>query len=245
MEKASRFMFERTRPKAINLLRSAGRLTLLAAAAIQVGCALPETGQSTWAALSATVAGVTQPPQTPADACMAAAHKLERKGQIKPAIAKFEEARQLNPAAPVARSLALLYNRDGDVERARAEFALALQANPRDPTLLTDMGCFAFEHGNYAEAEKLLRQSLNLKPGDDRTWVVLGLALGKQNRYEESLDAFARILSRDENRAAQDALASKEETPADQSVKNSRQTLARLQQEAVKLNKADASPRTP
>jgi tetratricopeptide (TPR) repeat protein len=232
-------MYERL--NAIHLLRLAGRLSCLSVAAIQLGCALPSGGQSALAVLSAPFAGAAQQPQTPADSCVAAAHKLERKGQVRPAIAKFEEARQLNPAAPVAHSLALLCNRDGNVERARAEFALAIQASPRDPELLTDMGCFAFEHGNYAEAEKLLRQSLDLKPGDERAWVVLGLSLGKQNRYEESFDAFARILSRDENRAAQESLAIHEETAADQSVKSSKNTLANLQLEAAKLSKVEST----
>ena len=214
------------------------------AAALPIGCTLPAGGESTLSMLSAPFAGVSSN-QTPADACITAARKLERKGQFKSAIAKYEEARRLNPAAPVAHSLALLFNRLGDVERAQKEFALAIQASPNDTELLTDMGCFAFEHGNYAEAEKLLRQAIRAKPGNERAQVVLGLALGKQNRYEESLDAFAKILTREENEPAQEAPAASEETTADKSVKNSKNTLARLQQEAAKLNKADPPARTP
>ena len=155
------------------------------------------------------------PTLTPAQACMAAAQKLERKGQLKLAIAKYEEARRYDPFVPVAQRLALLYDKQGDVERARAEFELALKAKPQDAELLNDMGYFSFEHGNWSDSEKLLRQSLAINPGNDRAWVTLGLVLGRLQRYEESYDAMAKILSRDEAHANQDALATKIEKPVE------------------------------
>ena len=144
---------------------------------------------------------------------MAAGSKLERKGKVKEAIAKFEEARRLDPAVPVAHRLAILYDRQGEVERAKAEFEIALKANPRDAQLLNDMGYFACEHGNWSESEKLLRQSLDINSNNERAWVTLGLVLGRQDRYGESYDALAKILSRDEARANQDAIAAKTDKP--------------------------------
>jgi tetratricopeptide (TPR) repeat protein len=220
-------------------------MACLAAAGIQAGCALPSDAQSMLSSLAAPFSSDVLKSQTPAESCVAAARKLERKRQVKPAIAKYEEARRLDPAAPVAQSLALLYNRDGDVERARAEFARAREASPRDVELLTDMGCFAFEHGNYPEAEQLLRSALELKPGHERACVVLGLALGKQNRYEESLDAFTRILSRDENRAAQDAMSNDDDKAGEKLVKPRASNLARLQQDAIRLSKVDSEAKAP
>src|SRR5260370_40741456 len=117
---------------------------------------------------------------------MTAGRKFERKGQMQPAITKYEEARRLDSAAPVAHPWAVLYNRAGDVEKAKLEFERALEANPKDFELLNDMAGFAFEHGNVSEAEKLLRQSLAIKPGNERASVSLGLVLGRLGRYEES-----------------------------------------------------------
>jgi Tfp pilus assembly protein PilF len=111
--------------------------------------------------------------------------------------------------------LALLYDKLGEVERARAEFAIAREANPQNAELLNDMGFFSSEHGNWSEATQLLRQSLTIKPDNERAWVGLGIVLGRQGHYEESYDAFTKILSRDEAHANQDAIAAKTEKSTD------------------------------
>jgi Tfp pilus assembly protein PilF len=195
--------------------KSAWRFAALAIAALPCGCALPGSdGQGVTSAWLAPFSSANKDSsQTPAQASIAAGSKLERKGKVKEAIAKYEEARRLDSAAPVAHRLALLYDRQGEVERARAEFEIALKAKPRDAQLLNDMGYFAFEHGNWSESEKLLRQSLDIDSNNERAWVTLGLVLGRQDRYGESYDALAKILSRDEARANQDAIAAKTDTP--------------------------------
>src|SRR4051812_5260120 len=84
---------------------SGWHFVVLAIAALQAGCALPGTEDgflSSFAALNKVV------PESPAQVCMKEARKLERKGQVEPAIAKYEEARRLDATAPVARPLALL-----------------------------------------------------------------------------------------------------------------------------------------
>jgi Tfp pilus assembly protein PilF len=195
--------------------KSAWRFAVLAIAAMPCGCALPGSdGQAVTSVLLAPFSsGSKESSQTPVQTCIAAGSKLERKGKIKEAIAKFEEARRLDPSAPVAHQLALLYDRQGEVERARAEFEIALKTKPKDALLLNDMGYFAFEHGNWSESEKLLRQSLDINSNNERAWVTLGLVLGRQDRYGESYDALAQILSRDEARANQDAIAAKTDKP--------------------------------
>ena len=195
--------------------KSAWRFAALAIAALPCGCAIP--GNDSQGVTSAMLApfspGSKDSSQTPAQAAIAAGSKLERKGKVKDAIAKYEEARRLDPAAPVAHRLALLYDRQGEVERARSEFEIAVKISPRDAQLLNDMGYFAFEHGNWSESEKLLRQSLDINSNNERAWVTLGLVLGRQDRYGESYDALAKILSRDEERANQDAIAAKTDKP--------------------------------
>src|SRR5216684_2716476 len=183
--------------------QSAWRFAALAIATMQGGCAFSGSdGQTMTTTLLAPFSIASKvATQSPAQACIAAGRKLEQKGQTKLAIAKYEEARRYDPKAPVAHPLALLYDRQGDVEKARTEFAIALKAKPQDAELLIDMGYFSFEHGNWSESEKLLRQSLAIKPGNERAWVNLGLVLGRLGRYEESYDAFTSILSRNEARA--------------------------------------------
>ena len=75
------------------------RLAILLIAGAQVGCTLPGTEQSLLSSFPVLNKVV---PESPAQACMTAARKLERKGQIQPAIDKYEEARRLEPT-PVAR----------------------------------------------------------------------------------------------------------------------------------------------
>ena len=183
-------------------------------------------------------------PQTPALACMAAGQKLARKGHLKEAIAKYEEARRFDPNAPVAHALALLYDKQGDVERARSEFASALKATPQDAELLVDMAYFSSEHGNFSESAKLLRQSLAIKPDNERAWVGLGLVLGRQGHYEESYDAFTKILSRDEANANQDAIAAKPEKSSDAAkLPHPIANLPILQEGSTKTSHVDAEPK--
>ena len=231
-----------------NSCRLARNYLALAVLALQWGCALPMS-EGSWALPKWQMPFVSDDKgKTPAEACMIAGRSLGRKGEYKKAIAKFEEARTLDPLAPVAHPLALLYNRQGDVERARKEFALALAASPKDAALLADMGYFAFEHGNWSEAETFLRRSIDIASSNERAWVVLGMALGRQQRYEESYDAFARILSRDENKATQEAVAAAGDQDANPTLKSEKAALtnlARMQQEIVRVKKADEDAKEP
>ncbi len=226
--------------------KSAWRFAALAMAGIQWGCALPgNDGQTVPSTLLAPFSALNkEAPQTPAQACMAAGQKLERKGHVKEAIAKYEEARRSDPNAPVAHALALLYDKQGEVERAQAEFAIAFKATPQDVELLVDMAHFSSEHGNFSESEKLLRQALALKPDNERAWVGLGLVLGRQGHYEESYDAFAKILSRDEAHANQDAIAAKlEKSPDASKLPHPIANLAAPQQDSAKASRVDPEPK--
>jgi Tfp pilus assembly protein PilF len=180
--------------------RSRWRMLVIAGLMPQAGCALWGNDLQLLAppvTLPATVAS-KEPglaPEKAAQACVAAAQSLEQKGYEAEAIAEYERARQFNASIPVARRLAVLYDRQGEVEKARAEYALALKAQPKDADLLNDFGYFHYEHGNWTEAEKWLRESVAVNAGHQRAWVNLGMALGQQERYEDSYAAFAKVLS--------------------------------------------------
>jgi tetratricopeptide (TPR) repeat protein len=182
-------------------MRKWPRWTALAIAGLipQAGCALWETGNllsPSSGAVSASVAGneAALPPEKAAQACLATAQALERQGHEAEAIAEYERARQYNPRASVSRRLAVLYDRQGNFEKASAEYSLALKAQPKDADLLNDVGYSYYACGDCAEAEKRLRQALEVDAGNQRAWVNLGLVLGQLQRYDESYQAFTKAL---------------------------------------------------
>ena len=129
-----------------------------------------------------------------ARACVGKAEWLARAGHAAQAIAEFEKARELDPTVKVARHLAALYDREGKPEKALAEHRRALREGPRDAALFNDLGYCYYRQDDCREAESWLRQAVAVNPSSDRAWVNLGLVLGKQGRYEESCDAFARAV---------------------------------------------------
>jgi Tfp pilus assembly protein PilF len=130
-----------------------------------------------------------------AKVCLATAQTLEKKGQDKEALLEYERARKQNPhLVGVAWRLAVLYNRQGNVERARTEYQIALGEQPSDADLLNDIGYFCYEQRQNREAESYLRQALAINPNHKRAWVNLGKVLAQQDRYEESCEAFGQVV---------------------------------------------------
>lgn len=185
----------------ITVLRS---LALVGATAL-AGCATP-----TLATLGGTpspmqekslsdvpkLAGAKEPelaPDKAATLCLAAATELEKGGYYTQAIAQCELARQHQPGLPgLSRKLAGLYAREGDLEKAVAEYKKALAASPKDADLLNDMGYCCYQVKDFTAAEKYLRQALSLKPQLQRAHANLGLALGRQENWRESLEEFKK-----------------------------------------------------
>jgi Flp pilus assembly protein TadD len=149
-------------------------------------------------------------PEQPARACLASAEALAREGHGAEALAQYERAREIDPGVKVARRLAALCDREGQPERALTEFRRALREGPRDAGLFNDLGYCYYRQGNYREAESWLRQAVAVNPACDRAWVNLGLVLGKEGRYEEGCDAFARAVRPGPARANLAALLAEE-----------------------------------
>jgi Flp pilus assembly protein TadD len=126
--------------------------------------------------------------------CLAQAERLAGEGREAEAVAQYERAREIDPRAKVARRLAVLYDREGDTERALSEFRRALREGPRDAALFNDLGYCYYRRCDFHEAESWLRQAVAINPACDRAWVNLGLVLGREGRFEESCDAFARAV---------------------------------------------------
>jgi len=169
------------------------------------GCAAPFSKELLVAkpvAPAKPAAPATLPAKDGAEACLALATSLATNGHDADAIAQFERARQYDSKVRgVAHRLAILYDRTGNAKRAAAEFQLALKEDPKNPDLINDVGFYYYNRGRWAEAEQYFRQTLQLKPEHKKAWINLGLALGQQERYHESLDAFGKVVSPAEAKA--------------------------------------------
>ncbi len=134
-------------------------------------------------------------PRESAKLSLSLAEGMEQNGHPLEAVALYEKARQLDPRLQVkaGRHLAVLYDQLGETQKARAEYEQALKAAPKDADLLNSYGYYFYTRGQWGEAEAQLRQAVAVNPQHPRAWVNLGMALGQQGRYPESLEAFAKV----------------------------------------------------
>jgi tetratricopeptide (TPR) repeat protein len=133
------------------------------------------------------------PPEKSAKLCLATADEMDKAGHLDQAIAQCELARQHNPKQPgVGRKLAALYARAGQFDKAVDEYQKELAKTPKDADLLNDLGYCYYEKQDYPQAEKYLRQAIAAKASLQRAHANLGLALGRQEKWKESLDEFKK-----------------------------------------------------
>jgi Flp pilus assembly protein TadD len=189
-------------------LRPAGWVACLLAASHLSGCFSASTGHSLFSFGPSTPGAASElsaatkpngseelPPKEAAVACIATAKELQAHGHAPEAILLFERARQLNPREhQVSRYLAVLYDQQGNDTRALAEYRKALEIAPRDADLLNDFGYYHYHHQDWKQAEDYFRKAIAQAPDHERAWVNLGLALGEQGRYQESFDAFSKVI---------------------------------------------------
>ena len=152
-------------------------------------------GENEGAPTPASDLGHELPPAQASEACLATARELQSHGHAREAIILYERARQLNPRQKqVSRILAVLYDQQGNDQRALVEYHKALELTPRDPDLLNDFGYYYYRRHDWRQAEGYFRKAVAAAPEYERAWVNLGLALGEQERYQESFDAFAKVV---------------------------------------------------
>jgi Tfp pilus assembly protein PilF len=135
------------------------------------------------------------PPKEAARACLAAGEELQKSGQAEQAISLYEKARKNDPGLKsVAHRLAVLYDARGDSARSLSEYNKAVESDPKNPGLLSDLGYYYYERGNHAEAERSLRKALAIDPNHPKALCNLGLVLAGQGRFDESFQAFAKVV---------------------------------------------------
>ena len=121
-------------------------------------------------------------------------------GSYRQALAAAEEALRLDPHSATAHmAVALSAQKLGDAARARGESGRALALAPHSAPLHRCAGdVFLAQHAN-AQAESQYRRSLELDAGDALALNNLALALQRQGKADEALDAFRAAVNADPN----------------------------------------------
>ncbi len=127
------------------------------------------------------------------------ARLCESRGQITEARRLYEETIQRHPKDPAGyHGLALLYAKQGQFKDAEPYFMRALALAPNQADLLGDIGYFCYLCSHSQEAERYLRQAVELEPNQPIYGNNLALVLGEQGRDKESLDLFRRFGTEDQ-----------------------------------------------
>ena len=104
-------------------------------------------------------------------------------------------AARVDPADPVARRhaegvrAAMQALERGDLESARSGFRAVLDENIRHPDALLGMGLFASRVELFDTAASLIRQAIDIDPGNGSYWSNLGNVLQKMDRWDEAIEA--------------------------------------------------------
>lgn len=160
-------------------------LILLGGALPIAGCAPIHLGDAS-SLLSST-------PEKPVESRLAFARLCERKNEDQKARDIYEAilVNDLHNREALHR-LAVLATREGKYAEAQSAFDRAVAAGPVTPELANDLGYFHFLQDQLPQAEAQLRKAVALRPDFRVTWTNLGLVLGQQERFDESLAAFLK-----------------------------------------------------
>ncbi len=123
------------------------------------------------------------------------ARLAEERGMDREAIAAYLEVRQRAPEhAGISHPLAVLYDRSGMTDAAAKEYAQALRENPKSADVHCDYGYFLYSTGEVVDAERVLRQAIQLDAGHQQAKVNLALVLGHQGKFDESESLFTEAI---------------------------------------------------
>ncbi|MFG0294828.1 MAG: tetratricopeptide repeat protein [Maioricimonas sp. JB045] len=129
--------------------------------------------------------------RTKAEACRRTALELAAHEKDRHAIEQLKRAREISPDLEgIAHPLAVLYDRQGQVDAAEREYRRALKETPRAADLHNDYGYFLYSQGRLADAEQALRKALELQQDHPQAQINLGLVLAASDRYEEAFTQF-------------------------------------------------------
>lgn len=177
-------------------------MMLLASVWPQLGCLnLPSVGSSppTKPLEQHIVAKPAKQEPSPAEvgqSWKAQAEALENAGRNPEAIAMYEKLRQTGGenAWYATSRLALLHDRNNDLDQAEQEYRQLLSKNPIDGETLSRLGSINFRRGHWGTAYKLLSDAESYQPTNPHTLHTLGLTLARLELYDDSLEKLSKVL---------------------------------------------------
>jgi tetratricopeptide (TPR) repeat protein len=98
------------------------------------------------------------------------------------------------------------YLTEGRFDDAAADFQQAISLYEFDPDFYTNLGLAYRKLDNYAEAEQAFKKATELSPDDWVPWMDLANAYLKQNKLNETIDAFNRTLKCNPPQADKEAI---------------------------------------
>ncbi|MEX2476755.1 tetratricopeptide repeat protein [Marinobacter sp.] len=90
--------------------------------------------------------------------------------------------------------LGIMADLRGDFAAARSHYDRALVISPRNAKLHNNLGYSYYLIGHWSRAENQYQAALNLEPGHERTWRNLGQLYTRLQRYDEALEALAKVM---------------------------------------------------
>lgn len=128
-----------------------------------------------------------------AEVKLSLARTLERKRDGEPSIQAYREALEKDPQRALAYwRLAVLNDRQGNVQESEKLYRQALKLEPKNAEIHCDFGYSLYLQRRWAEAEESLRQAVALKSAMPRAHNNLGLVLAQTGRVDESLAEFRK-----------------------------------------------------
>jgi tetratricopeptide (TPR) repeat protein len=121
----------------------------------------------------------------------------------------YRKSLSIEPAYYLANyNLGVLYVEEGRLDAAWNALEAARRGNPRFPFVDFEEGNLLATSRRYAQAEKLYRRFLSLRPDHAEGWYRLGLVLRELGRSREADDCFRQVLRLAPNHPARDQIMS-------------------------------------
>lgn len=125
----------------------------------------------------------------------------DRNRLLDEARAKYQKALERDPKNYEAlRGLARLHTRAGDREQAAAAYAAWLQHHPADHKAVYEQSLAAARFEDWEGAAAACKKALSMDPSSLRYTRALGVCEARCGRYQEGLDALAKVLPEAEAR---------------------------------------------
>ena len=120
---------------------------------------------------------------------------LLRRGQLRPAVARFDAVLARDPDnrfALLRAGVALL--EQGEARGAIARLQRAVELDPRQPEARSALADALGRAGRHEAAVEQWQQAVRLQPGRAEPWANLGSALGRSGKPKEAVEAMARAV---------------------------------------------------